>query len=120
MGLDSFRVAPKMKVDKSKGVRMPSGPQTPVRPPTSAFEVGASPAGAQPLPGVQRATQRPVQLVPVIDAASPEADSLRAELELLTQVRDRHVVEVLGIQVRDGKLWCASEAVSGEDLSTQL
>ncbi|MBV8880465.1 MAG: serine/threonine protein kinase [Planctomycetaceae bacterium] len=99
---------------------MPSGPQTPVRPGASGFEIEEPQDDPRLLRGVQTGTQRKVTLVALADAGTPEADALKRELDLLAQVRDRHVVEVLGTHVQGGKLWCAMEAVDGEDLATQL
>ena len=99
---------------------MPSGPQTPLRPSASEFELEEASATSSVVRGIHRSTQRKAVLRPIADADAPGTDALRRDLELLAQVRDRHVVEILGTHVQYGKLWCATEAIAGEDLSTQL
>jgi len=99
---------------------MHSGPQTPIRPSSSEFEIEDASSGSSPLKGIHRSSQRKAVLRPIADADAPGTDALRRELELLAQVRDRHVVEVLGTHVQNGKLWCAIEEIAGEDISTQL
>jgi len=99
---------------------MHSGPQTPLRPSSSEFELEEASSTSAALRGIHRSTQRKAVLRPIADIDASGTDALRRELELLAQVRDRHVVEILGTHVQNGKLWCATEAVAGEDLSTQL
>jgi serine/threonine protein kinase len=99
---------------------MASGPQTPVRPSPSGFDIEEGSAGSPVLKGVHGPSHRKVILRAIANVDDPGTDALRRELELLAQVRDRNVVDVLGTHVQDGKLWCATEQIAGEDIFTQL
>ncbi|HLY73498.1 MAG TPA: serine/threonine-protein kinase [Planctomycetota bacterium] len=76
--------------------------------------------GSSLLKGIHPSSQRKAILRPIADVGAPGTEALRGELELLAQVRDRNVVDVLGTHVQEGKLWCATEEIAGEDLATQL
>src|SRR5437868_14591129 len=118
--LDSILRPPKMKSTGSGEPVMHSGPQTPLRPSASEFELEEASSTSSALRGIHRSTQRKAVLRPIADTDAPGTDALRRDLELLAQVRDRHVVEILGTHTQNGKLWCATEAIAGEDLAMQL
>src|SRR5204863_9710237 len=100
----------------------------PVRPPAdspvgakaSGFQVDPGSPAAVPRPALHHSSQRRAALRPLHPENSPEATAISRELELLALLRSKYVVEVLGTQVQDGKLWCATEWLDAEDLETHL
>src|SRR5882672_361787 len=103
-----------------EAILMRTGPETPLRPTTSAVPANGPVEGSVPDPAVPDRPRGNTILVPLADADSDQADSLRRELLLLSQLHDRNVVRVEGIEVRDGKLCAVTEAIDGEDLEAQL
>jgi serine/threonine-protein kinase len=71
-------------------------------------------------PARQRSDGREVALH-VLESPSPEHDrESREQLEILTRLRDRNLLEVIGTGTWQGKTVCITEWPGGEDLETQL
>lgn len=96
-------------------------PEKSIDPPAAAeFQIQPGTAKGGRLQAWQASHQRKVALRPLAEADAPGSEELRNELDRLTQLHDRHLVEIFGSHVQDGRLHAVSEWTDGEDLETQL
>ena len=80
-----------------------------------------NPGGGTPVYRARQRSDGRELALHVLEAVPPELDrETRHQLDILTRIKDRNVLEVVGTGTWEGRTFCLTEMPGGEDLETQL